>query len=127
MAFLPSKRGGGALNSVQLRAIPGGEIGEAGLELDFGGDPGSARRMLENQVDLKAPAAPVFGQHAVAKRLVVGNGYPFGFKTPIPPGIRRQSAHKGISRNGVRLGFRAGGGVVWHAPKLRQARGSSRG
>lgn len=60
-----AKGGCCALDALKLRSVPRGEVGEARLKLDFGGDEGSAIGCRENEVHLKVVVAPVARQKRV--------------------------------------------------------------
>lgn len=116
--------GGCALNPLKLWSVPGGEVGEARLKLDFGGDEGSAIRCRENEVYLKVVVAPIARQERVTQVGVVGEGGVFGFEASGSPGRGGQGPNQWIGGYG---GARVKGVGVWHAPKLHRGRVASRG
>lgn len=119
-----AKGGCCALDALKLRSVPGGEVGEARLKLDFGGDEGSAIGCRENEVHLKVVVAPVARQERVTQGGIVGEGGVFGFEAAGSPGRRGQGPNQRIGGYG---GARVKGVGVWHAPKLRRGRAASRG
>lgn len=119
-----TKGGCCALDALKLRSVPGGEVGEARLKLDFGGDEGSAIGCRENEVHLKVVVAPVARQERVTQGGVVGEGGILGFEAAGSPGRRGQGPNQRIGGYG---GARVKGVGVWHAPKLRRGRAASRG
>ena len=115
--------GGCALNAMKLRSVPGGEVGEARLELDFGDNEGSAIRSGENEVHLIVMVAPVASQELVTQGGVVGEGGVFGFEAAGSPGRGGQGPNQRIGGYG---GASVKGVGVWHAPKLHRGRAASR-
>jgi hypothetical protein len=81
-----AKGGCCALDALKLRSVPRGEVGEARLKLDFGGDEGSAIGCRENEVHLKVVVAPVARQERVTQGGVVGEGGILGFEAAGSPG-----------------------------------------
>ena len=99
MVVLAAEGGRSALNTMELRTIPRCEIREARLELDFGGDPSSARGIRQNKVHLEAAVAPILGEDAVAERRVVRDGGLFGFVPSATAFAGRQGTDQGIRGN----------------------------